>query len=322
MRPVDWARIGAAIGRAHEEPIGSLAGRGGNVIPLKQLRAFDTSAPAPDIGMAAAERPAPPVPQTRGGRRLALLALASLAAHVGLYAAANLHRVPEAGIAEEAITVEIVVGANSAAGTADMRSDSEVESQASTAAPQVAAVQAPDEPRIEEKPAAEMAPPREPEPVTPAPQAMEAPAEEPIPFIQKDVTPPERKAEEPPPDPKPEDRPQTTTKSAAASAPAASSVGRGRMAGDANYKGLVAARLARFKQFPSEARRRREQGAAVVSFEIDGSGRATAIRLVRRTGFAALDREVQAMVERASPFPPPPGGVTMSFTAPVNFTLN
>jgi protein TonB len=94
------------------------------------------------------------------------------------------------------------------------------------------------------------------------------------------------------------------------------------MAGDANYQGLVAARLARFKRFPPEARRRREQGSALVSFTIDGTGRATSIRLLRGTGFAALDEEVQAMVTRASPFPPPPRGANMSFSAPVSFRLN
>ena len=93
-------------------------------------------------------------------------------------------------------------------------------------------------------------------------------------------------------------------------------------AGDANYQGLVAARLARFKRFPAEARRRREQGSALVSFVIDGTGRVTSVRLVRGTGFAALDDEVQAMVRRASPFPPPPRGTDMTFSAPVSFHLN
>jgi protein TonB len=91
--------------------------------------------------------------------------------------------------------------------------------------------------------------------------------------------------------------------------------------GDANYRGLVAARLARMKRFPAEARRRREQGSALVSFVIDGTGRVTSVRLVRGTGFAVLDEEVQAMVRRASPFPSPPGGVQMTFTAPVSFQL-
>ena len=39
------------------------------------------------------------------------------------------------------------------------------------------------------------------------------------------------------------------------------------------------------------------------------------------TGIASLDQESQAMVRRASPFPPPPGGRSVSITAPVSFHL-
>jgi protein TonB len=160
--------------------------------------------------------------------------------------------------------------------------------------------------------------------VEPAPRdlAAVAPAEEPIAPIQREIPPPEQKVEEQRPEPKPEDRPEPKPKPSIASAPAANSVGRGRMAGDANYQGLVAARLARFKRFPPDARNRREQGSAVVSFAIDNAGRVTSVRLVRKTGFAALDSEVEAMVWRASPFPPPPTGVALNFSAPVSFHLN
>lgn len=146
------------------------------------------------------------------------------------------------------------------------------------------------------------------------------PAEEPIAPVRTEVTPPERSVEptpeQKPPEPSPPKPPPSTASAAA------NSIGRGRMvAGDANYRGLVAARLARFKRFPADARRRREQGSAVVSFGIDGGGRVTSVRLVRGTGFLALDDEVQAMVRRASPFPPPPSQGEMTFTAPVSFHL-
>ena len=147
------------------------------------------------------------------------------------------------------------------------------------------------------------------------------PVEEPIAPLQK-VSPAERNVEETPPEPKPLDPSQPKPTPSTASAPAANSIGRGRMAGDANYQGLVAARLARFKRFPLEARRRREHGSALVSFVIDGTGRVTSVRLVRGTGFAVLDDEVQAMVRRASPFPPPPRGADMNFSAPVSFHLH
>jgi protein TonB len=106
---------------------------------------------------------------------------------------------------------------------------------------------------------------------------------------------------------------------AAAAAP--SGAGPGRSDAETNYRGIAAAHLARFKQFPAEARSRGEQGNSVVSFTIDGSGRVTRVALVRGTGIASLDQESQAMVRRASPFPAPPAGRPVSITAPVSFHL-
>src|SRR5438067_1561761 len=92
----DWARLEKALGRAHNEPAAGLAGYGGNVIPLDRLREADASASAPAIRLAATDRPAPLRPQKQDGRRLVLIALASLLAHAALYAAANLHGAPVA----------------------------------------------------------------------------------------------------------------------------------------------------------------------------------------------------------------------------------
>jgi TonB family protein len=48
----------------------------------------------------------------------------------------------------------------------------------------------------------------------------------------------------------------------------------------------------------------------------------TSSRLVPGSGIASIDPEVQAMVLRSSPFPPPPSGRAQSFTVPVSFRLN
>jgi protein TonB len=114
-----------------------------------------------------------------------------------------------------------------------------------------------------------------------------------------------------------------TTRSAPASTPsvASSSIGVGRSDAHSNYKGAVSAHLARHKQYPAEARARGDQGTPAVSFAIDGSGRVASVRLARSSGVASLDREIEAMVRRASPFPAPPGGRGMSFTVPVSFHL-
>jgi protein TonB len=88
----------------------------------------------------------------------------------------------------------------------------------------------------------------------------------------------------------------------------------------ASYSGIVAAHLRRFKQYPSDAQARGEEGTALLSFALDGGGRLTSVRLVRSSGVPSLDQAAQAWVRRASPFPPPPnpGHVV---TAPLNFNI-
>ena len=108
---------------------------------------------------------------------------------------------------------------------------------------------------------------------------------------------------------------------AGARATPANGVGRGRSDADSNYRGLVAAHLARYKRFPTDARSRGDQGVASVAFSLDTGGRVSSVALVRGSGVASLDQEVQAMVHRASPFPAPPSGRPMSFTVPVSFRL-
>ena len=103
---------------------------------------------------------------------------------------------------------------------------------------------------------------------------------------------------------------------------AANNVGVGRSSNDTNYRGLVSAHLARYKQYPADARSRGDGGTATVTFSLSGSGGVTSVRLTRGSGVASIDQEVQAMVRRASPFPAPPDGRSTSFTVPVSFRLN
>jgi protein TonB len=114
---------------------------------------------------------------------------------------------------------------------------------------------------------------------------------------------------------------QKKQRAAATQSTAASGIGRGRSDNSANYNGMVAAHLARHKQYPAAARSAGTQGIATVSFSIDGSGRVTSARLARGSGNAAIDQEVVAMARRASPFPAPPDGRGRNFTVPVRFNL-
>lgn len=94
-------------------------------------------------------------------------------------------------------------------------------------------------------------------------------------------------------------------------------VGVGRSDVSSNYRGIVAAHLARYKQYPAAARG--SQGTVGVAFSLSGSGTVTGVSLTRASGVPGFDQEALAMVRRASPFPPPPDGRMMRFSVPVTF---
>jgi protein TonB len=81
------------------------------------------------------------------------------------------------------------------------------------------------------------------------------------------------------------------------------------------------AHLERGKRYPPTARSRREEGVVYVRFSIDDQGRVLAVRLARSSGSPALDDEVLALVQRASPMPAPPPGAPRDITAPVQFSI-
>jgi protein TonB len=363
-----------------------------NVVPF--VRPQREAGPVPDAERVSADLARRPAPRRADeGRSLfGVFLLLSLAAHGGFYFLFQRQPVPMASIGLEAISVEIVLGANMPAGLAvtpgvneaqnapaddpdpvptdNQTATAEVE-KAKEAKPvedvrparpdaRVAEIK-PDQPAVT---VAETPPERlEPQQQVAALQAEEMPStlqpelavtpETPVEVsaidpVKPEAVPPDIKPEVPPaptrePKAKTErelrpkkdrepkakqERPGPRTRTASTTpegtgprSSAASGVGPGRSQTDTNYRGLVAAHLARHKRYPEEARSRGDQGTATVSFSLDGGGRVTRVALGRGTGFASLDQEVQAMVRRASPFPSPPDGRGMSFTVPVSFRV-
>jgi protein TonB len=110
-------------------------------------------------------------------------------------------------------------------------------------------------------------------------------------------------------------------RNASVASTASSGIGRGRSDAESNCSGLAGAHLARFKQFPTDAQERGDHGVATVAFGIDAGGRVTSVSLSRGSGVGSIDREAQAMVRRASPFPLPANCRAMSFSVPLSFDL-
>jgi protein TonB len=328
--------------------IALLPGQPRNVVPFMRPPAAGTH--APEIALPADAAHLPATGAARDRMRLLAFAALSLAMHAGLLAAFWRDPVPLASIGVEVMSIEIVVGATAPAGVAQAPGENEVQA---VAAPEP---QQPEPPREQEQLATvqpqdvqvapeEKAPEQAAKSETPVENVVtETPKreEEKPPEVTRDTevalapTPEEKQPEAQQPKPAQNAAPakerrrieaptkEQATKQAKASAPstAANNVGVGRSDSNSNYAGLVSAHLRRHQQYPSEARSRGDQGTATVSFSLDGGGRVTSSSLVRGSGIASIDQEVQAMVRRSSPFPAPPSGRGASFTVPVSFRLH
>ena len=254
----------------------------------------------------AADRPATPV-RTRNAA-WALLLVGSMAAHAGIIAAFFTPPRPLSNAGIPAITVEIVLGDNAAAGLAS--------SQGQEGATEIKPVDAPlaetrtlEPEAVRPVDAAETAPAAAPtESASPAPAQDVAAVAPPVPPT----------AEMPPEQIAAVTKPQRPVQEQSS---AAGGISRGGSTVDANYHGRVAAHLARHKRFPVDSRRRGERGSAGIDFSIDGRGRVTAVRIARSSGHASLDRAAEAMVWRASPFPTPPDGRPQRFSVPVSYSI-
>jgi protein TonB len=100
--------------------------------------------------------------------------------------------------------------------------------------------------------------------------------------------------------------------------------GGGNKAAAQNYYGRIATWLARHKRYPNQARRLHQQGTVKVTFTVSSNGRVISKRITKSSGHALLDREVQNMLERASPLPRIPSSLNRSsitITLPVAFNL-
>jgi periplasmic protein TonB len=323
------AAEGPAPGRT-ESLSAEIAADAGNVIVLDTVRRQTSDGEPSTVRLGFGERPAPPAPAA--GLWFAVLLVCSLAAHAGVIALFNDDPEPLPSVGVVSLSVELVVGTDLAAGAARTPSPNEV----ANAARPPGATADPAPPETSPEPTRRADTPSWVDQVltlrTPSPQSepdnMDKAAAEPTPgaTVPHEMAKPRAEpATEAPVNPRP-DVPRPTepsgTQDAASLAGAASSgIGRGASNADATYPGIVAARLARFKQYPGEARARGHQGTATVTFTLDGDGQVTQIVLAKKSGIASLDRESQAMVRRAAPFPPTPTGGPMSFTVPVDFKL-
>lgn len=188
-------------------------------------------------------------------------------------------------------------------------------------------------PELEPPPEPEIEPIVEPEPPPPVPAEValpEPPKPKPKPKPKEPPKPtPPKVVERPQPRPEVAPAAQATptpvAPAAVAAAPApgptSATVSRNAIP---SWQGLVLGHLERHKRYPRAAQARRQQGVAQVRFTLDRQGRVLSARLEKTSGHEVLDEETVAMVERASPLPPPPPEMTqdrIELVVPVQFYL-
>ncbi len=91
-----------------------------------------------------------------------------------------------------------------------------------------------------------------------------------------------------------------------------------------DYLRRLAAYLNRYKDYPHDARQRREQGVVRLHFIMDRSGRVLSYDVAGSSGSAALDEAARDLIRRAQPLPPVPPdypGETLDLVVPVVFSL-
>ncbi|MGE0715294.1 MAG: TonB family protein [Alphaproteobacteria bacterium] len=165
----------------------------------------------------------------------------------------------------------------------------------------------PVEERVEQR-AHEPPPPPQPKPRRPQPRPVQAPS-----TVVSD-------APAPAPAPMPSPAPPAQTAMLAPPVPrAAPPAGPSQ-----SYLAALRAQLERHKTYPPMAQRRRMEGTTTVRFVLGRNGAVLSHRIVTSSGFSILDREVEELLQRATPLPPLPADVvadTLEIVVPISFYL-
>jgi len=150
-------------------------------------------------------------------------------------------------------------------------------------------------------------PPQEPQPLPEELPLPPLPAPEPPPLPVRRPSPPRPSATPPRPQPA-QTAPAATEAPPAQAAPSAGPTASASQAEIApSWQSALGAWLQAHKSYPAEARRRDEQGRAIVRFKVEHTGQVLDVELVSGTGSVILDDAVKHMLTGATVPPFPPG---------------
>ena len=82
--------------------------------------------------------------------------------------------------------------------------------------------------------------------------------------------------------------------------------------------------LARYKKYPDDAIKKKEEGKVVVGFTLNRDGTVLDSWIEHSTGVPELDQATLAMLQRASPMPPIPPrykGAQLKLAMPIDYSI-
>ena len=91
-----------------------------------------------------------------------------------------------------------------------------------------------------------------------------------------------------------------------------------------DYSSLLAAAIAKYKQYPKIAQMRGWQGLIIIELQLNPQGGVIYSQIKKSSGYDVLDQEALEMIKRAAPFPQPPEALrNKNFTVlvPISFKL-
>lgn len=103
----------------------------------------------------------------------------------------------------------------------------------------------------------------------------------------------------------------------------AGSFGDGQGPGD-DYLNRVRRWIAKYKKYPPEAMKRKQEGTVLIAFTLARDGTVLSVDIERSSGVPVIDQAVFDMMRRASPVPPvPPNypGATLSIALPIRYSI-
>jgi protein TonB len=103
----------------------------------------------------------------------------------------------------------------------------------------------------------------------------------------------------------------------------AGAYGDGQGPGD-DYLNRVRRWIAKYKKYPQEAFKRKQEGSVMVAFTIARDGTVLVAEIEKSSGFPLIDQATLDMLRRASPVPPVPShytGERLTVAIPVRFSI-